>query len=118
MDLGVVANCRRTRCAGITTVAYGGESMFPRRLGDPGIQVQISRRLLTSANRSRHWAKVCRRCADGIAEEARAKAGIGENLIRLSVGLESSEDLVEDLLNALQAAAATQTMTPVAAVFG
>lgn len=53
-----------------------------------------------------------------VSEEARAKAGIGDNLIRLSVGLESSEDLVEDLLSALQEAAATQTMTPVAAVYG
>ncbi|NCF73382.1 MAG: cystathionine gamma-synthase [Gammaproteobacteria bacterium] len=53
-----------------------------------------------------------------VGEEARARAGIGENLMRLSVGLESSEDLVADLLNALQAAAATQTTTPVAAVYG
>jgi len=53
-----------------------------------------------------------------VSEQARAEAGIGENLIRLSVGLESSEDLVEDLLNALEIAAATQTLTPVAAVYG
>jgi len=53
-----------------------------------------------------------------VSEQARAEAGIGENLIRLSVGLESCEDLVEDLLNALEEAAATRTMTPVTAVYG
>jgi cystathionine gamma-synthase len=36
--------------------------------------------------------------------EALANAGIGQNLIRLSVGLESIEDLVADVLEALEAA--------------
>ena len=31
-------------------------------------------------------------------------AGIGQNLVRLSVGLESTDDLVEDVLNGLEAA--------------
>ena len=35
--------------------------------------------------------------------EARAIAGIKDNLLRLSVGIESAEDLVEDLRNALDA---------------
>ena len=53
-----------------------------------------------------------------VSEEVLAEAGIGKNLIRLSVGLESGEDLVDDLLYALEEAAATQTMTSVAAVYG
>jgi cystathionine gamma-synthase len=33
--------------------------------------------------------------------EALAKAGIGANLIRLSIGIESADDLIDDLLAAL-----------------
>jgi len=50
-----------------------------------------------------------------VSEEALAKAGIGQNLIRLSVGLESSEDLIADLLQALEAARTVRTLAPVAA---
>lgn len=50
-----------------------------------------------------------------VAEEALMKAGILKNLIRLSVGLESGEDLVADLISALEKAALSQA--PVAAVF-
>ncbi len=39
-----------------------------------------------------------------VSKEALAEAGIGDNLIRLSVGLESSEDLLADLLQALDVA--------------
>ena len=49
-----------------------------------------------------------------VSEEVRKEAGIGNNLIRLSVGLESSEDLIADLLNALDTAKAAGQ--PVAAV--
>ncbi|MDH3266814.1 MAG: cystathionine gamma-synthase [Gammaproteobacteria bacterium] len=54
-----------------------------------------------------------------VCREVLAKAGIRENLIRLSVGLESTEDLVADVLEALQAAAdaiAPQPLAVVAAV--
>jgi cystathionine beta-lyase/cystathionine gamma-synthase len=51
-----------------------------------------------------------------VSKEVLAEAGIKNNLIRLSVGLESSEDLVADLLNALEAAELTGIPTPVAAV--
>jgi len=40
----------------------------------------------------------------GMSDEDRAAAGIGEGLIRLSVGLETSEDLLEDFERALVAA--------------
>jgi len=36
--------------------------------------------------------------------EARAAAGIGEGLLRLSVGIEATEDLLQDLQAALQRA--------------
>ena len=39
-----------------------------------------------------------------VSDEALAIAGIGQNLIRLSVGLETTEDLVADVLEALEAA--------------
>jgi cystathionine gamma-synthase len=39
-----------------------------------------------------------------VSEEALEVAGIGQNLVRLSVGLESTDDLVEDVLNGLEAA--------------
>jgi len=50
-----------------------------------------------------------------VSEEALAEAGIGQNLIRLSIGLESSEDLIADLLEALEAARSVRTLAPVAA---
>ena len=49
-----------------------------------------------------------------VSEKVRKEAGIGNNLIRLSVGLESSEDLIADLLNALDIAKGAGQ--PVAAV--
>jgi len=51
-----------------------------------------------------------------VNDEALATAGITKNLIRLSVGLESSEDLVADLIAALEKAELSQVPTPVAAV--
>ena len=45
-----------------------------------------------------------------VCDEALAKAGIGQNLVRLSVGLESAEDLVADVLEALRAASRSVTL--------
>ena len=50
-----------------------------------------------------------------VSEEALREAGIGQNLVRLSVGLESTEDLIADVLSALDRAEAESTVTPVAA---
>jgi cystathionine gamma-synthase len=50
-----------------------------------------------------------------VAREALARAGIGENLVRLSIGLESPEDLVADVLAALDAARGAAALTPVVA---
>jgi len=51
-----------------------------------------------------------------VSEEALAEAGIGDNLIRLSVGLESSEDLIADLISALAKAELASAPTPMTAV--
>lgn len=51
-----------------------------------------------------------------VCPEALKVAGIGCNLIRLSVGLEGGEDLVEDLLAALEAARNSSVLAPIAAV--
>ena len=48
-----------------------------------------------------------------VAPEALAKAGIGGNLIRLSVGIEAADDLVADVLSALQAAACKASLIAV-----
>jgi cystathionine gamma-synthase len=52
-----------------------------------------------------------------VSEEALAQAGISRNLIRLSIGLEAAEDLVDDVLRALAAAKTAAAPEPVA-VFG
>jgi len=51
-----------------------------------------------------------------VSPEALAEAGISQNLIRLSVGLEASDDLLGDVLQALAAARAATGPEPVAAV--
>jgi len=53
-----------------------------------------------------------------VSDAALAKAGIGQNLIRLSVGLESSEDLIADLLEALEAARSVQAPAKPVAAWG
>ena len=50
-----------------------------------------------------------------VAREALAAAGIGDSLIRLSVGLESPEDLVADVLEALDKAQGAPAFAPVVA---
>jgi cystathionine beta-lyase/cystathionine gamma-synthase len=41
--------------------------------------------------------------------EQRRKAGISDGLIRMSVGLESPDEIIDDLLQALEAAAVSTT---------
>ncbi len=53
-----------------------------------------------------------------VCEEALAEAGIRPNLVRLSVGLEGSEDLISDILEALEAVRLVDRLSPVAAVVG
>jgi cystathionine gamma-synthase len=49
-----------------------------------------------------------------VSADALEQAGIGQNLIRLSVGLESTDDLVSDVLGALDAATTAASIRPVA----
>jgi cystathionine gamma-synthase len=53
-----------------------------------------------------------------LSEERKAAAGVTPTLVRLSVGLESAEDLVEDLLGALEAAARAPLLAAVATASG
>ena len=50
-----------------------------------------------------------------VSEERKAAAGVTPTLIRLSVGLEGADDLVEDILRALDAARSATILKPVAA---
>jgi cystathionine gamma-synthase len=49
-----------------------------------------------------------------VSKDALAEAGISQTLIRLSVGLESSDDLVADVLRALEAAGRVSQLKPAA----
>ena len=51
-----------------------------------------------------------------LTEEALREAGIGQNLIRLSVGLECSDDLIADVINALAIARKAAIFPPLSAV--
>ncbi len=51
-----------------------------------------------------------------VSEERKAAAGVTESLIRLSIGLESVDDLATDILCALEAARKATAIKPVAAV--
>lgn len=53
-----------------------------------------------------------------VSDEALAEAGIGQNLIRLSVGLEDGDDLAADILAALEYALEASVVTPVASACG
>ena len=53
-----------------------------------------------------------------VNEDALDEAGIRTNLVRLSVGLEAAEDLVADILEALEAAAKVPALQAVSAAFG
>jgi len=53
-----------------------------------------------------------------VSEAALAEAGIRDNLVRLSVGLEGTEDLIADIVDALEAVRTANALQPVAAACG
>jgi cystathionine gamma-synthase len=53
-----------------------------------------------------------------VSEERKIAAGVTPTLVRLSIGLESVEDLLEDLLGALEAAARAPQLAAVATASG
>lgn len=91
---------------------YGGMISFRIRGGaDQAEKFLTSARLFTLAESlggveslAEHPAKMTH---GSIPEAERALLGIGDNLVRLSVGVEEVEDLVADVEQALEAAAAT-----------
>lgn len=58
-----------------------------------------------------HFSLVCSSVMThaSIPREEREKTGITDNLVRFSVGLETSEDLIADLEQAFKAAVSTDT---------
>lgn len=91
---------------------YGGMISFRIRGGaEQAEKFLTSTRLFTLAESlggveslAEHPAKMTH---GSIPEAERALLGIGDNLVRLSVGVEEAEDLVADVQQALEAAAAT-----------
>ncbi len=95
--------CRSQMSAGGTLVTFdidgGREQAFDilRRLQ----LVDISNNLGDAKSLITHPASTTHRA---IGEEARARVGIGESMLRLSVGLEEPGDLIADLTQAITAA--------------
>jgi cystathionine gamma-synthase len=94
---------------------FGGMLSFELRGGDEAIRTFLERLQFFSLAESLGGVEslVCHPASmthAPVAPEALAKAGIGRNLIRLSVGIESGDDLVADVLSALAAARATKTV--------
>ena len=99
---------------------YGGMVSFELRGGKGAVRAFVERLELFSLAESLGGVEslVCHPASmthAPVATDALAKAGIGENLVRLSVGLESSEDLVADVLAALDAARGAPALAPVLA---
>lgn len=97
-----IALCRAQMSAGGTLVTFdidgGRERAFEilRRLE----LIDISNNLGDSKSLITHPASTTHRA---IGEEARARVGIGEGMLRLSVGLEEPGDLISDLTQAIAA---------------
>ncbi len=49
-----------------------------------------------------------------MSEATQTEAGIGQNLVRLSIGLESKVDLLQDVLGALNSASHAVTLQTIA----
>ncbi len=102
---------------------FGGMVSFEIDGGEPEIRAFVSNLKFFSLAESLGGVEslVCHPASmthAPVSDEAKAAAGIGANLVRLSVGLESGEDLIADLLYALEAARSASEKTPVAAVCG
>ena len=85
---------------------FGGMLSFELRGGDEAIRTFLESLQLFSLAESLGGVEslVCHPASmthAPVAAAALEKAGIGRNLIRLSVGIESADDLVADLINAL-----------------
>ncbi|MDJ0905880.1 MAG: cystathionine gamma-synthase [Woeseiaceae bacterium] len=99
---------------------YGGMVSFEVRGGSNAVRVFVEHLRCFSLAESLGGVEslVCHPASmthAPVAREALAAAGIGDNLIRLSVGLESPEDLVADVLEALDTARGAPALAPIVA---
>ncbi len=99
---------------------YGGMVSFELRGGSNAVRVFVEQLRCFSLAESLGGVEslVCHPASmthAPVAREALAAAGIGDNLIRLSVGLESPEDLVADVLEALDKVQCAPALAPVVA---
>jgi len=88
---------------------FGGMISFEIAGGEPAVQAFVNHLEYFSLAESLGGVEslVCHPASmthAPVCDEALAEAGIGRNLIRLSVGLESTEDLAADVLEALEVA--------------
>lgn len=88
---------------------FGAMVSFEVRGGEPAVRRVVERlRWFTLAESLGGVESLVAHCASmthaSMPPEARAAAGLRDNLLRLSVGIESAEDLVADLRQALDAA--------------
>jgi len=102
---------------------FGGMVSFEIRGGEEEIRTFVSRLKYFSLAESLGGVEslVCHPPSmthAPVNKEALAEAGIRDNLVRLSVGLEGTEDLVADVLDALEAVRTANTVQPVAAACG
>jgi len=102
---------------------FGGMVSFEIRGGEEEIRTFVSRLKYFSLAESLGGVEslVCHPPSmthAPVSKEALAEAGIRDNLVRLSVGLEGTEDLVADVLDALEAVRTASTVQPVAAACG
>ncbi len=102
---------------------FGGMVSFEIRGGEEEIRTFVSRLKYFSLAESLGGVEslVCHPPSmthAPVSKEALAEAGIRDNLVRLSVGLEGTEDLVADVLDALEAVRTANTVQPVAAACG
>ncbi len=98
---------------------FGGMLSFELKGGEAAIRTFVSKLKYFSLAESLGGVEslVCHPASmthAPVSEAALAEAGIGADLIRLSIGIESGDDLVADLLGALEAVEKMRSLTAVA----
>jgi len=98
---------------------FGGMVSFEIEGGEPAVRAFVDRLQYFSLAESLGGVEslVCHPPSmthAPLTDEALARAGISQTLIRLSIGLESTEDLIDDVLAALHAARSAGSLKPAA----
>ncbi len=99
---------------------FGGMVSFEIEGGEPAVRAFVENLQLFSLAESLGGVEslVCHPASmthAPVSAERKAAAGVTPTLIRLSIGLESADDLVEDLLRGLEAASSAPQLAAVAA---